>query len=259
MQSCLTYLFGVASHFHDQWNVTIREIKNNVYSVNCYFLAKVIAEVPQNILFPTFTVTIIYWLSNLNPNFNVYAIITSIVVMASNASVGFGTFLAIITPNIDSTVGLIGPIFFPLLLFSGFLINTNSIPVYFVWIKYISWIYYANESIVITLWSNVAEIGCKYNFTNQTLTNATLEKILNTKCLLTGNDVLNELSINKKNLELDIIMVVVFTMVFYVLAGMVLYLKSKSFKPKTIFSIFRNRRTKSANINWEKILNETFK
>jgi len=61
--------------------------------------------------------------------------------MASNASVGFGiyfrelnkviiifknlkwfiigTFLAIITPNIDSTVGLIGPIFFPLLLFSG--------------------------------------------------------------------------------------------------------------------------------------------
>jgi hypothetical protein len=42
MQSCLTYLFGVASHFHDQWNVTIREIKNNVYSVNCYFLAKVI-------------------------------------------------------------------------------------------------------------------------------------------------------------------------------------------------------------------------
>ena len=30
-----------------------------------------------------------------------------------------GSFLAIITPNIDSTVGLIGPVFFPLLLFSG--------------------------------------------------------------------------------------------------------------------------------------------
>ena len=65
---------------------------------------------------------------------------TSIIVMASNAAVGFGTFilkkfikssryvhfnskigsfLAIITPNIDSTVGLIGPVFFPLLLFSG--------------------------------------------------------------------------------------------------------------------------------------------
>ena len=42
MQSCINYLFGVACHFHDQWNVTIREIKNNVYSVNCYFLAKVI-------------------------------------------------------------------------------------------------------------------------------------------------------------------------------------------------------------------------
>ena len=82
MQACLCYLFGVASHYHDQWNVTIREVKNNIYSVNCYFIAKVfiliiskiinyffltkflktIAEVPQNILFPVFTVTIIYWL-----------------------------------------------------------------------------------------------------------------------------------------------------------------------------------------------------
>ncbi len=41
MQACLCYLFGVASHYHDQWNVTIREVKNNIYSVNCYFIAKV--------------------------------------------------------------------------------------------------------------------------------------------------------------------------------------------------------------------------
>ena len=70
--------------------------------------------------------------------------------MASNAAVGFGTFnlkkfikssnynfnikigsfLAIITPNIDSTVGLIGPVFFPLLLFSGKCYNIIQ-PIFF--------------------------------------------------------------------------------------------------------------------------------
>lgn len=110
MQACLSYLFGVASHYHDQWNVTIREIRNNIYSVNCYFLAKVtnitlyknlilsqfflktLAELPQNLLFPTITITIIYWLANLNSDYNVYFIITSIIVMASNTAVGFGKY-----------------------------------------------------------------------------------------------------------------------------------------------------------------------
>jgi hypothetical protein len=50
MQACLCYLFGVASHYHDQWNVTIREVKNNIYSVNCYFIAKVFFKV-SNIMF----------------------------------------------------------------------------------------------------------------------------------------------------------------------------------------------------------------
>ncbi len=65
---------------------------NSIKIINdCFFnLKKTLAEVPQNILFPSFTITIIYWLSNLNPNYDVYFIITSIIVMASNAAVGFG-------------------------------------------------------------------------------------------------------------------------------------------------------------------------
>ena len=48
-------------------------------------------------------------------------------VLASNISVGFGTFLALISPNLDGTVGLIAPTFLPILIYSGFLINNKLV------------------------------------------------------------------------------------------------------------------------------------
>ena len=64
-------------------------------------------------------------MSNLSSNLSVFFMTCSIVVLTANISVGFGTFLAIITPNLDSTVGLIGPTIIPLLIYSGFLINNE--------------------------------------------------------------------------------------------------------------------------------------
>lgn len=87
-------------------------MKNRIYSVLIYYLAKVLSEVPQNIIFPTITITIIYWLAYIHPEATVYFTITSLMVVATNTAVGFGTFLAVTTPNLDATMGLIGPTFF---------------------------------------------------------------------------------------------------------------------------------------------------
>lgn len=139
-------------------------------------------KVPQNIIFPALTITIIYWLAGVHPDASAYFIILALLVIASNTAVGFGTFLAVITPNLDATIGLIGPAFFPMLIFSGFLINSKSIPVYFIWIKYLSWVYYTNEAVMITLWSRVKEIECndKVNF-----------------CIKNGNEVLKQLAMDE--------------------------------------------------------------
>ena len=45
---------------------------------------------PQNILFPFMTTTIIYWLANVNPDPNVFFMIALILVLTSNAAVGYG-------------------------------------------------------------------------------------------------------------------------------------------------------------------------
>merc|ERR1712212_268557 len=41
----------------------------------------------------------------------------------------------------------------PLLLFGGFFLRSESVPVYFVWLKYISWFYYGAENLYVTQWN----------------------------------------------------------------------------------------------------------
>lgn len=52
------------------------------------------------------------------------------------------------------------------------------------------------------LWQNVPNINCSYSYSNKTLigTNVTNTEVdLVNRCLRTGNDVLDQLSINKVN------------------------------------------------------------
>ena len=39
-------------------------------------------------------------------------------------------------------------------LFGGFLLQSDSVPVYFIWLKYISWFYYGNENFYVTQWKD---------------------------------------------------------------------------------------------------------
>ena len=48
---------------------------------------------------------------------------------------------------------LANPIVAPLLLFGGLFIKNSRIPVYFFWLKYLSWFYYAAENMMIGQWT----------------------------------------------------------------------------------------------------------
>lgn len=57
----------------------------------------------------------------------------------------------------------------------------SNIPVYFIWLKYLSWFFYTNEVLNINQWQYVDDIGCETNST----------------CLaVTGDQVLQRLDFN---------------------------------------------------------------
>lgn len=93
-------------------------------------------------------------------NFGVFIQVVLILVLNTQVAVAYGTFLSVLAPNVDVALGLAIPVFMPILIFAGFFLSNESTPVYFVWIKYISWVFYANESINSIIWTNYGDVPC---------------------------------------------------------------------------------------------------
>jgi hypothetical protein len=94
----------------------------------------------------------------------------------------------------------------------------SSVPVYFIWLKYISWFYYGNEALVINQWKNVDHIGCS-NVTNSN-GNATA-------CIPNGKVVIETLNFSEDNFVRDILLLLALTIVLRFMAYLALLLKSR--------------------------------
>lgn len=43
----------------------------------------------------------------------------------------------------------------PMLIFGGFFLQSDTVPKYFIWVKYISWFYYGSENLYSAQWQNL--------------------------------------------------------------------------------------------------------
>jgi ABC-type multidrug transport system permease subunit len=93
------------------------------------------------------------------------------------------------SPSTNVALALAGPVLVPLMIFSGVLLNFDSIPRYFIWLRYMSWFSYANELLVVNQWQNVTNISCPFNVTIITQNGPG-------RCFQVGEDIINNLKID---------------------------------------------------------------
>ena len=60
--------------------------------------------------------------------------------------------ISALAPTVEAANALAPPLMVPLLLFGGFFIQSDSVPDYFIWLKYLSWFYYGAENLYVTQW-----------------------------------------------------------------------------------------------------------
>lgn len=104
------------------------------------------------------------------------------VVLVALTTTSFGSFISAASPSVNAALAISSPILAPLMIFSGTFLNNKSIPVYFIWCKYISWLNYSNEILLINQWKDVKHIECKGN---------------ETSCFRDGNDVITFLNLDE--------------------------------------------------------------
>lgn len=166
--------------------IFLREHFNGMYRTDVYFISKSFADLPLFIILPFIFISIPYFAIGLNPAADRFFIASGIIILVANVASAFGKNLkkkklrllnllnsfrhvcslgfmvSCIAGTTDIALAIAPALVIPLLLFGGFFLSNEDVPVYFDWMRYISWFMYGNEALSINQWSGVTfnDTGC---------------------------------------------------------------------------------------------------
>ncbi len=94
-----------------------------MYRVISYFLGKLIAELPMNVITPTVFISISYFLIGYNSNGKNILIAYVILILGYNAATAFALMLSSCISNKSVAVSLTPVLIIPFFLLTGFFVN----------------------------------------------------------------------------------------------------------------------------------------
>jgi ABC-type multidrug transport system permease subunit len=144
----MTSTMGVLSIFAAEKSVFIREYEGGFYRLPAYFLSRTFVELPFKIVFPIIGGTILYWLVGYQDEADKYVLMVFIMVILENCGTALGIFVASFFEDIAVALAVVPMFLMPLMIFSGFFVNSETSPAFLQWIKYISPMKYAFVALV---------------------------------------------------------------------------------------------------------------
>jgi ABC-type multidrug transport system permease subunit len=139
----------VLNTFPKEKSVVNRELSNRAYDTFSYFVAKLVTELPLNCVPPMMFSTIIYWIVGLNPAPDRILQFYGIISMLALSACALGLVVSAVAPNVDAANSLGPPVMIIFLLFGGFYINVQSLPVGANYMPYISFMYWGFKALAI--------------------------------------------------------------------------------------------------------------
>ncbi|KAK7257224.1 hypothetical protein RIF29_31037 [Crotalaria pallida] len=117
-----------------------KERSSGMYRLSSYFMSRMIADLPMELVLPTIFLFIVYWMAGLKANvvnflYTFFSLILNVLV-----SQGIGLAIGAIVMDQKSATTLASVIMLTLMLIGGFYVQ--HVPKFIAWIKYLSTSYY---------------------------------------------------------------------------------------------------------------------
>ncbi|XP_053383188.1 protein white-like [Mercenaria mercenaria] len=213
-------MLGVLNLFPIEAPIFLREYGIGLYRVDIYFLCKSLAELPSYVIIPVLFSAMTYWMIGLYESLEAFLVFTAVIVLVANISVSFGYIISAATNSVSTALAVAPPSLVPLIMFGGFFLNSNSTPVYFIWLEYMSWFKYANELVTVNQWENIDFVSCGDNRTSPA-----------DSCHFhNGEQVILYLNYDKDNVWLNIGVLLAMLVVYRLIAFFVLLVKARRSK-----------------------------
>ena len=129
------------------WPMLLREYFAGANSAGPYMAAKVLYELPFA-YGPTILVVILYWMAGFEGTFLTFIKFTGIVILTCQASCAMALMVSSAFANAILGMAVLPALITPMVLFSGLLYDTASLPSYLAWAPKVSIVNYGFSSMV---------------------------------------------------------------------------------------------------------------
>ena len=147
INSSFTAVLAVLNVFPKEKVIVNRERSARAYDVFSYFAAKVLVEIPLNVLPPVVYGCILYWIVGLNPNTFGYFLL--ILMLSVTLAISLGLWVSSFAPSPEAASVMGPPLLIIGLLFGGYYINVDSLPIVANWIPYLSFMRWTFQALIV--------------------------------------------------------------------------------------------------------------
>ncbi|KAI4388795.1 hypothetical protein MLD38_001092 [Melastoma candidum] len=138
--------FNSVFAFPQERAIFLKERTSGMYSLSSYFMARIIGDMPMELVLPTLFLTLMYWMAGLRPDLGAYLLTLLALLGYVLVSQGLGLALgaAIMDAKKASTIVTVTMLAF--LLTGGFYVH--KVPYCLSWMKYISTTFYCYKLLI---------------------------------------------------------------------------------------------------------------
>ncbi|XP_072958497.1 ABC transporter G family member 9 [Typha angustifolia] len=151
-------VFNAIFTFPQERMMLTKERASRMYRLSSYFMARMAGDLPMELLLPTISITITYWMGGLNPvaaNYCMFLFVTLLTVLVSQ---GFGLALGALFMDTKKATTLASVILLCFMLAGGYYVQ--HVPAFISWIKYITLSFYAFKLQIATQYSLADTYQC---------------------------------------------------------------------------------------------------
>ncbi|KAI4357886.1 hypothetical protein L6164_001805 [Bauhinia variegata] len=123
-----------------------KERSSGMYHLSSYYVARMVGDLPMELVLPTIFVTIAYWMGGLKPSVVTFLLTLLIILLNVLVSQGIGLALGAILMNVKQATTLASVTMLVFLLAGGYYIQ--QMPAFIAWLKYISFSHYCYKLLV---------------------------------------------------------------------------------------------------------------